>query len=678
MSVEPRFLVGTEFHVGDLRVKEVLDGLTPQERQYATYLTLAGWAGYPILADQVSRSTLAISNFLSEFVLTYPKDKLVAATSEKGTPLFYLLEYASSFFYNASEYLGFGDIKMIPRITKEQLTELVSDYPKLKELLNACVDSIYDASPQVLHIGYNPGGVTSYYDPPEFSKDEVKAIDSILSQQKVRVENTKIIRHSDKYEVSVASIDESEPITVGQYNNLPIVITHGRHSSILKKVVHWLELAKSVAPRENEKEMLTSLISHYTTGDVLQHETYSIQWVHDIDPNVETYQGFIESYRDPSGVRCEYEAFIAAVNHKESESLHEYVRNSQTILSLLPYPKEYERKTFTPPSYNAIDILSFCTTGMPIGINIPNYDSVRLKEGFKNVSLTNVMNASIANRNNFPFLTESEKDIVVKYAGIANTIHVASHELYGHGSAALFYKEDVVGKNIPDLINPKKTVETYYPEGVSFDSAFGSHASSYEECRAETTALFLIFKPEVQKIFGVSESDFTNVTYTDILLLLHNGIKTLTCYSPEVAEWKQAHARARFAILRACIMWSNGAVVMHQKENNEYELVVNIDKLDNIMEALERLLKYLNYYKTTYQVEAGVEFYRSLTAIDSFWLDVRSQSVKKTQPRMVVCGAVVKKDEGGNYMLDQVTSEKPTTYDVAYSIAENIKMALDC
>jgi len=671
MSSQTIYQTPTGFTVGDLKVQQVIDGLNQQEKDYATYLSLASWAGFPIVTQQISPNSMKIHRFLSEFIKSYPHDKLILATKQIGTPLYYFLEYAATFYYNQSEYLGFGDTKFIPRCSKDELRSIVEG-TELTQLLNECIDNIYDDSKNMLQIGYYPEGISMYYEPLDFTQAEVEGINNLMNQKNVRVENTKIIRHDDKYEISIASIEKLPERKIGEFNGKPVVVTTGRHSDCLSKAVHWLELAKENALRENQKVMLDSLIQHYKTGDVLLHEKYSEEWVKDVNPSVETYQGFVESYRDPSGVRCEYESFVAAVNKKESESLHKYVQSSNIILPLLPYPSQYERSTYTPPSYNAIDILTFCTSGMPIGINIPNYDNIRLNIGFKNVTLTNAMSSSA---NSFQFLTKEENDYVDKYHDQTNNIHVASHELYGHGSGKLFKKSDVVGKNIPDLLTPSETITTYYEEGVSFSSAFGSLASSYEECRAETTALYLLFKKEVLDIFNVPEQDHDNITYTGILLLLHNSMKTLYCYSPEASQWKQAHAAARFAILRACLMWGRGAVQV-KKIDDEYKLIVDKERLDDIYIAIEKLLKHLNYYKSACLISPGKEFYRSLTSMDSYWLDIRSYVLKHLSPRSLLCGAMINHKDG-KYFLSQASTSAPTTFDVINSTVNNITLSLE-
>ncbi|OHS94308.1 Dipeptidyl peptidase 3 [Tritrichomonas foetus] len=676
--MEAPYLCQTGFNVQDLCISDVLKNLNDKTSKYATYLSLATWAGFPILASQSSREALPIHDFLSALVSEFPTDKLKAATGETNTPLFYLLEYGAQFYFNGSNYIGFGDNKFIPRCSKEDVLSILAGHQNLIDLFNKCSERMYSYEPSnCLHLGFHPGGTTTYYDPEDFTEDEQKGIDAVLKEKGVRIENTIIIRHDDHYEVSIASIDVSKSDAIGQFNGKNIIVTHGRHSDTLKKVNHWLTLAKENAENEQQVKMLTALIAHYQTGSVESHEEFSRAWVHDTTMTVEMHHGFIESYRDPSGVRCEYEGLVASVDAKESESLHRYVDNSSTILGLLPYPKEYERKTFTPPSYNAINIITYCSSGMPIGINIPNYDSIRLNEGFKNVSLINVMASSATTPASFNFLEPQQAETLSANFKHVSSFHVASHELFGHGSAGLLHKEDVVGKNIPDLLNPGRFVTTYYEDDATFDSAFGPVASSYEECRAETTALYLAFKPEATDIFNVPADKRQEFALCAVLSMVNSALKTLYCYAPEVSQWKQAHSCARFAILRSLIIWGRGSVKVYKADDGTFKAYVDPSNLEGAHDAVENLLKHLNYYKTTAQVRAGQEFLRSLASFDDFWLAVREFGLTQRPKRSVCCGAIIRKRDNGEYALEAVSDQPKTTFDILSSIATNIKLALE-
>jgi len=103
-------------------------------------------------------------------------------------------------------------------------------------------------------------------------------------------------------------------------------------------------------------------------------------------------------------------------------------------------------------------------------------------------------------------------------------------------------------------------VKTYYGEDETHQTAFGGIVSGIEECRAEATSLYLAFKDEVLEMYGIAPELRARDEISSALTMLHAGLKTLTCYAPEVNQWKQAHARARFAIVRAAILWGRGSV----------------------------------------------------------------------------------------------------------------------
>lgn len=675
-SVPSINLCSTDFPIGDLKAAHYAAGLTEKELQYASNMILAQNAGALVLFDQVSKESRKIHEFLKCFLTETSIEKL--ANPEPNSPLFYFEEFACVFYYNTGNYLGFGDTKFVPRITKDQLREIVKDNKKAAALLEECIDDIYDLSSNKTQLGFNPDGYTVYYQPDDFTADEAEGIDKVLKAAGVRIENTAIIRHADKYEVAVASIEvDKAGQKVGTFNGKDVYVTKGRSSEALKLVVKHLNEALKNTANETQTEMIKSLIEHFTTGSVAAHVKYSELWVKDVDPVVETHTGFIENYRDPKGCRCEFEGLVSCVDKQESINLHKFVEASETILKLMPYPKEYERATFNPPSYNALNILQMTSTGYPIGINIPNYDEIRLKIGFKNVTLSNVMSSVSIQKSVLDLLDPALRDVFSEYSEQVESLAVAAHELYGHGSGGKLRKADVEGGKVDDLLNPGRKVESYWPDDdTSFDQMFGACSSAYEECRAETSAVYLTFFDEVLDIFNVKKDPEVrkNFLFVTVVKMLIAGLRGMFCYSAEAKRWTQAHSAARFAILRACLMWGRGAAEIRKTAEGGYQLFVDINKLDGIKDAITTLLKHLNYYKTTCLPGPGAEFFAAMTAFDDRWIAIKKYVDAQPRKRAAYCGGVVR-GEPGHYKIESLPKEKATPLDVALTFIENITLA---
>jgi dipeptidyl-peptidase-3 len=150
----------------------------------------------------------------------------------------------------------------------------------------------------------------------------------------------------------------------------------------------------------------------------------------------------------------------------------------------------------------------------------------QILEGFKNVSLGNVLSAKAPNEK-IPFIADADLPLFQKYRDSAFEVQVGIHELLGHGTGKLLqeieqgeYNFDVKNPPISPVTN--KPITTWYKPRQTWGSVFGSIASSYEECRAECIAMVLACEFEILRIFGFGDGkEDTTGEASDILYAIY-------------------------------------------------------------------------------------------------------------------------------------------------------------
>merc|ERR1712004_716343 len=289
---------------------------------------------------------------------------------------------------------------------------------------------------------------------------------------------------------------------------------------------------------------------------------------------------------------------------------------AEEMLPMLPWPKEFEKDEFLRPDFTSLDVLTFAGSGVPAGINIPNYDEIRQDEGFKNVSLGNVLSASYGGTKKNTFVSDADNDILKKYKVPSFEVQVGLHELLGHGSGKLFFK----GNYPEDLVNPltNEKVAHIYGPGDTYDSVFTSLGSSYEECRAECVGLHLCLEPGVCEIF-----------------------------SPAAQEWKQAHSQARFVIMQVMLEAGQDFLTIKEctGEDGKPDMLITMDR-EKIMTvgqpAIASFLQKLNIYKATADIIAAKQMYDKYAEVSEPWASRRDIVVSRKQPRMILVQANTK------------------------------------
>lgn len=239
--------------------------------------------------------------------------------------------------------------------------------------------------------------------------------------------------------------------------------------------------------------------------------------------------------------------FVATVNLERTKAFGALVDAAESMIPKLPWSKHFEKDKFLSPDFTSLEVLSFGCSGIPAGINIPNYDDIRQTEGFKNVSLGNVLSAKAPNEK-VPFISEADLPIFQKCRDFAFEVQVGIHELLGHGTGKLLqetepgvYNFNIKSPPISPITNTPVT--TYYKPGQTWGSVFGSVAASYEECRAECVAMALACDFEILKIFGFGDGkpdmdgEAGDVLYSAYLLMARAGVSSLELWDPKSRKW---------------------------------------------------------------------------------------------------------------------------------------------
>jgi dipeptidyl-peptidase-3 len=174
---------------------------------------------------------------------------------------------------------------------------------------------------------------------------------------------------------------------------------------------------------------------------------------------------------------------------------------------------------------------------------------------------------------------------MAEYTGRSYEIHVACHELLGHGVGKLIYRNpDGTCEKYTDPINGE-VFESCYEEGEVWNIKFGSISSSYEECRADTCGFYLCTYKEVYELFGFEKQEVDTMLWVNVMSQLRKGILGLPLYNPETNKWGQAHTQGAFVF----VMW----ILRNQKtkivdiELKDDEFFIHLDQALLVTEGKE-------------------------------------------------------------------------------------------
>ncbi|CAD6186254.1 unnamed protein product [Caenorhabditis auriculariae] len=383
------FVLPNESPVCLLDCTDAFKGLTDQEKKYAHYISKASFDGALSVFLQVSPESPAIFYvlyhlFKAEPIETLKQKALTVGFSEDEWTA--LLVYTAGFYANSGNYKGFGDSKIVPHVETSKITELVktsaaSSIPGVVEAWSAVEAVVGSLDQGQIQLGYGEEGVTCYHS-DNVTQEDANKIGRFFKAYNMEQWNTRLFKENCDgkvvYRVKVAS-SEVGASKEHAFEDSTVIIERGDYAPIMGLVQKWLKKATESAANDNQKKMLLKYVEHFGNGEISAHKDGSRYWIKDVGPAIESYIGFIENYRDPAGTRSEFEGFVAAVNKETSKKFQALVSRAEEILKRLPWGAAYEKDAFLKPDFTALDVIAFGSSGIPSGINIPNYDDIRQK-----------------------------------------------------------------------------------------------------------------------------------------------------------------------------------------------------------------------------------------------------------------------------------------------------------
>jgi dipeptidyl-peptidase III len=331
----------------------------------------------------------------------------------------------------------------------------------------------------------------------------------------------------------------------------------GRYDKYIREIVRHLDAAVPYATVPMAAA-LRALIRFYETGETADRTAYDIAWVQDRDSPVDTINGFVEVYMDARGVKGAWEALVYYVNPQKTAGIRKLADAAQWFEDRMPWADQYKKQGVRGVSANAIDVV--IETGdsgpvTPVGINLPNDQTIRELHGSKSVSLSNANQAYDKStlpefRREFAWSVE-EAQRAEKWSSVASELTTDMHEVIGHGSGRI--AEHLQG-------NPQGVLKEQY--------------SALEESRADLVALYFVPDRKLVELGLVDEADHADIVRAEYEGYARNALVQLRRVR-EGSQIEEDHMRNRQMIV-GWLLANSRAIEVRRRDGKTYYVVVDV------------------------------------------------------------------------------------------------------
>ncbi len=337
------------------------------------HLYLAALAGRDIYYDQRHALNLEIRDLL-ENILRHDSEVAPDALAE-------IRRYTKLFWINTGPYNNLTARKFVLNLTRDALVEAM-----------VAAGAASGASPETLVDRLAPMLFDPAVDAVVTNKMPGHGRDILLESANnlyVGVTMAALGRFTERYGLNSRLVERDGQLVEEVYR------VGGKYDREIRAIVRHLEDALPYAT-PGMADSLRALIRFYHTGEEADRTAYDIAWVRDLSSPVDTINGFVEVYMDPRGTKGAWEAVVYYVNEEKTRKIQTLAANAQWFEDHMPWEPRFRKPEVIGITAKAIEVV--VETGdsgpvTPIGINLPNDQTIREQYGSKSLSLSNVSEA---------------------------------------------------------------------------------------------------------------------------------------------------------------------------------------------------------------------------------------------------------------------------------------------
>ena len=524
------------------------DALTQRQKIYIYWLAQAALAGRDITFDQHGKYNILIRKTLETILLHYSGDRRKRDFKK-------LEIYLKRVWFANGIYHHYSNEKFAPDFSKEFFKQALEDVDsKLVAFVGMNADAVYDTLSDVMFDSNVLPKLVNQSDGDDVVKTSAVNYYENVTQEEVERFYGRKRRRDGKISWGLNSklIKDDNGIKEEVWKS------KGTYGKAIDVIVSYLRKAMPYADSSKQKEVISSLIDYYLTGNLKKFDDYSIKWVNEQSGAVDFINGFIEVYDDPLGMKGTWEGLVEYVDNEATKRTATISDNAQWFEDNSPVDKRFKRNKVKGVVSRVIRAAMLGGDEYPasaIGINLPNANWIREKYGSKSITISNLTEAysNAARGNGFyeEFVIDKDTlEMIKKYGDRCDDLHTDLHECVGHGSGRML-------------------------KGIS-QEMLKTYGNTIEEARADLFGLYYIADEKLVELGLLPDKDAYKAHYYSYLM---NGCLTQLVRLKDGEEIEEAHMRNRALIARWVIDNCDGAAEIVKVSDKSFLQINDYNKL---------------------------------------------------------------------------------------------------